>query len=188
LGSLGLLQLLPDQEPRLACGDGGAITTNDAALAEHVKRLRQYGWTRKYHSVEHGRNSRLDDMQAAILREKLPLLDGWNQRRREIAAAFSEALAGSGVDCPRGCNEKFVRAPLRDPQRATRCTSRCARRPRRGDRDPLSRTRPPAGVRAAASSAVVTRPPSALRARSSHCRAYPELRDDEIANDRAGSS
>jgi dTDP-3-amino-2,3,6-trideoxy-4-keto-D-glucose/dTDP-3-amino-3,4,6-trideoxy-alpha-D-glucose/dTDP-2,6-dideoxy-D-kanosamine transaminase len=91
-----------------ACGDGGAITTNNAALADRVKRLRQYGWTRKYHAVEHGRNSRLDDMQAAILRAKLPLLDGWNQRRREIAALFSDALAGSDVDVPQAVAEEFV--------------------------------------------------------------------------------
>jgi dTDP-4-amino-4,6-dideoxygalactose transaminase len=91
-----------------ACGDGGAITTSDAALADHVKQLRQYGWTRKYYSVEHGRNSRLDDMQAAILRTKLPVLDAWNQRRREIASLFSDALAGSDVDYPRDFACEFV--------------------------------------------------------------------------------
>jgi dTDP-4-amino-4,6-dideoxygalactose transaminase len=91
-----------------ACGDAGAITTNDATLAERVKRLRQYGWMRKYHSVEHGRNSRLDDMQAAILRTKLPLLDGWNQRRRQIASLFGDALAGSAVGYPTSVGEEAV--------------------------------------------------------------------------------
>jgi dTDP-4-amino-4,6-dideoxygalactose transaminase len=91
-----------------ACGDGGALTTDSDALAARVKRLRQYGWTSKYHSAEHGRNSRLDDMQAAILRAKLPLLDGWNRRRREIAALFNDALQGSDVDHPRGLAKDFV--------------------------------------------------------------------------------
>jgi len=107
-----------------ACGDGGAITTGDSALADRVKRLRQYGWSSKYHSVEYGRNSRLDDMQAAILRTKLPLLDGWNQRRREIAARFSKSLTGSEIACPRDFGEEYVahlyviRAPNRDALRA----------------------------------------------------------------------
>ena len=91
-----------------ACGDGGAITTDDAALASRVKRLRQYGWTSKYHSAEAGRNSRLDDMQAAILRAKLPLLDGWNRRRREIARVFNEALAASPPVRPCAFGDEYV--------------------------------------------------------------------------------
>lgn len=91
-----------------ACGDGGAITTNDAALASRVKRLRQYGWTSKYHSAEPGRNSRLDDMQAAILRAKLPRLDGWNRRRREIARVFDDALAASPQVRPCGSADDYV--------------------------------------------------------------------------------
>lgn len=91
-----------------ACGDGGAVTTDDAALASRVKRLRQYGWTSKYHSAEQGRNSRLDDMQAAILRAKLPLLDGWNRRRREIARVFSQALRASPAAGPSGSGDEYV--------------------------------------------------------------------------------
>lgn len=81
-----------------ALGDGGAITTNDPEIASRLRALRQYGWTSKYvASVEGGRNSRLDEMQAAILRAKLPLLDAWNARRREIAAIY-------GGECNTPCD------------------------------------------------------------------------------------
>ena len=73
-----------------ALGDGGLITTQDAEVAIRAKRLRQYGWEKKYVSVDGpARNSRLDEMQAAVLRVKLPLLDGWNARRREIASRYA---------------------------------------------------------------------------------------------------
>ncbi len=75
-----------------AYGDGGAITTNDAALAERVNLLRQYGWRERYASDIKGMNSRLDEMQAAILRVKLRHLDAWNAARRERAALYTELL------------------------------------------------------------------------------------------------
>jgi dTDP-4-amino-4,6-dideoxygalactose transaminase len=75
-----------------AYGDGGAILTNDAQLAEHVKLLRQYGWRERYASDIKGMNSRLDEMQAAILRVKLRHLDAWNAARRERAALYTELL------------------------------------------------------------------------------------------------
>src|SRR3954454_7258896 len=79
-----------------ALGDGGAVTTSDTALAERVRALRQYGWTQKYDCrAGHGRNSRLDEMQAAILSVKLPRLDDWNRRRRNINALYSELLDGA---------------------------------------------------------------------------------------------
>ena len=107
-----------------ALGDGGAIATQDGELARRVKSLRQYGWSSKYRCSEYGRNSRMDEMQAAILRAKLPHLDGWNARRREIASAYSAALAGSRVECPRDFGESYVahlyviRSPERDRVRA----------------------------------------------------------------------
>jgi dTDP-4-amino-4,6-dideoxygalactose transaminase len=107
-----------------ALGDGGAITTNDPQLAQRVKSLRQYGWSAKYRCAEYGRNSRMDEMQAAILRAKLPHLDGWNARRRQIAATYSAALAANGVDCPRDFGENYVahlyvvRSQARDRVRA----------------------------------------------------------------------
>lgn len=80
-----------------ALGDGGAIVTDDPEIAHRCRMLRQYGWESKYDArLAGGRNSRLDEMQAALLRVKLPLLDGWNERRREIVAAYREA-AGAGA-------------------------------------------------------------------------------------------
>jgi dTDP-4-amino-4,6-dideoxygalactose transaminase len=73
-----------------------------------VKSLRQYGWSSKYHSAEYGRNSRMDEMQAAILRAKLPHLDGWNARRRQIAATYNRALAGQPAICPPAGGEDYV--------------------------------------------------------------------------------
>lgn len=75
-----------------ALGDGGAVYTASDDLAASVRRMRQYGWDSKYHiAYDHGRNSRLDELQAAILRVKLPLLDGWNERRRQIHSQYEKA-------------------------------------------------------------------------------------------------
>lgn len=78
-----------------AFGDGGALVTNDADLADRVRVLSNYGSKVKYHHDVAGGNSRLDPLQAAFLREKLPHLQGWNQRRQEIAAIYLQALAGT---------------------------------------------------------------------------------------------
>ncbi len=75
-----------------AYGDGGAIATNDPALAERVRLVRQYGWRQRYTSDIKGLNSRLDEMQAAILRVKLKYLDQWNAARRERAGLYTELL------------------------------------------------------------------------------------------------
>lgn len=83
-----------------ALGDGGAITTNDAAIAERVRSLRQYGWHGKYRvAAPGGRNSRLDELQAAFLRTKLPHLDGWNERRRTIAARYRSGITNPKIHC-----------------------------------------------------------------------------------------
>ena len=78
-----------------ALGDGGAVITNDRNLAEKALLLREYGWRERYVSERAGMNSRLDEMQAAILRVKLPYLDHENSRRREIAERYACALTGS---------------------------------------------------------------------------------------------
>lgn len=75
-----------------AIGDGGAVTTNDEALAHRVKILRNYGSEVKYHNEVKGYNSRLDELQAALLRVKLSRLDEWNERRREVAARYIQEL------------------------------------------------------------------------------------------------
>lgn len=79
-----------------ACGDGGAVVTNDAALADKLRLLRNYGSRRKYYNEVKGYNSRLDELQAALLRVRLRCLDDWNARRGEQAALYLEQLDG----CP----------------------------------------------------------------------------------------
>lgn len=84
-----------------ALGDAGALTTGDPALAERLRRLRMYGWSEKYVSAEPGgRNSRLDEIQAAALRVKLRRLDAWNAARRERAGWYRELLAGLPLALP----------------------------------------------------------------------------------------
>jgi dTDP-3-amino-3,4,6-trideoxy-alpha-D-glucose transaminase len=75
-----------------ALGDGGAIVTNDAAVAQRIRRLRNGGQADRYHHVEAGVNSRLDEIQAAVLRARLPLLERWTKRRRELAAQYRRLL------------------------------------------------------------------------------------------------
>ncbi|QDQ26264.1 DegT/DnrJ/EryC1/StrS family aminotransferase [Chitinimonas arctica] len=77
-----------------ALGDGGAVTTNDDALAERLRLLRNYGSAKKYENLVTGFNSRLDELQAAFLLCKLPLLDGWNAARSAIAQRYNQGLAG----------------------------------------------------------------------------------------------
>lgn len=83
-----------------ALGDGGAVLTNDDAIADKVKQLRNYGSKIKYQHDLAGYNSRLDEMQAAFLRVKLTVLDEWNARRREIAEQYSKFLVDTGVHLP----------------------------------------------------------------------------------------
>jgi dTDP-4-amino-4,6-dideoxygalactose transaminase len=80
-----------------ALGDGGAVASQDPALAERVRLLRAYGQSERYLHVEHGVNSRLDEVQAAILRVRLAHLEAGNERRRAIAAVYDEALTGTDV-------------------------------------------------------------------------------------------
>jgi dTDP-4-amino-4,6-dideoxygalactose transaminase len=80
-----------------ALGDGGAIVTNDRALADRVKRLRNGGQTDRYHHAEPGVNSRLDEIQAAVLRARLPRLAGWTHRRRALAARYRNHLVDAAV-------------------------------------------------------------------------------------------
>jgi len=83
-----------------ALGDGGAVITNDRTLADRIARLRNGGQTDRYHHQEPGINSRLDEMQAAILRARLSRLAAWTTQRRALAAAYRAALAGAQVAVP----------------------------------------------------------------------------------------
>jgi dTDP-4-amino-4,6-dideoxygalactose transaminase len=91
-----------------ALGDGGAVITHDRALADRVKRLRNGGQTDRYHHQDLGQNSRLDELQAAVLRARLPRLHAWTVRRREIAALYRTSLAGAPVDLPAECDAGHV--------------------------------------------------------------------------------
>lgn len=92
-----------------ALGDGGAIATSRQDLADRVRQLRQYGWGGKYHvALPGGRNSRLDEMQAAILRIKLPLLDRWNSRRRDIATRYSQGIKHPKITTPKVHGTEYV--------------------------------------------------------------------------------
>ena len=75
-----------------ALGDGGAVITSDASLADRIRRLRNGGQVDRYVHVDAGINSRLDDLQAAVLRARLPLLRGWTARRRQLAATYRRSL------------------------------------------------------------------------------------------------
>ena len=108
-----------------ALGDAGAVLTHNDLLATRLRGLRQYGWSSKYQvALLGGCNSRLDEMQAAVLREKLPHLERHNARRREIAKRYNEAFSRLPLRLPASVGEDFVahlyvlRTTLREPLRA----------------------------------------------------------------------
>jgi dTDP-4-amino-4,6-dideoxygalactose transaminase len=83
-----------------ALGDGGAVITGDAGLAARVRRLRNGGQVSRYLHEEPGVNSRLDELQAAILRARLPFLSSWTSRRRALAGCYRQQLRGASVTVP----------------------------------------------------------------------------------------
>lgn len=93
IGTLGAFSFFPSKNLG-AFGDGGLVTTNDAEMATSIRRLRAHGSLKKYMNEEIGYNSRLDAMQAAILRVKLPHIDAWNEGRRAAATRYGELLGG----------------------------------------------------------------------------------------------
>ena len=104
-----------------AMGDGGAVTTNDAQLADRIRVLRNYGSREKYVNEVQGYNSRLDPLQAAILRVKLAHLDEWNARRCALAQRYQHGLLGCGLTLPYVpewaepvCQLYVVQCPQRD--------------------------------------------------------------------------
>lgn len=94
-GALGAFSFYPTKNLG-GYGDGGAVTTNSPELAKNVALRRQYGWQERYISSIKGLNSRLDELQAAILRVKLEFLNDWNARRRSLAALYNKSLRGCG--------------------------------------------------------------------------------------------
>lgn len=99
LGDIGCFSCYPTKNLG-AIGDAGLVVTGDAKLAARVRMLREYGWRERYVSEVAGRNSRLDELQAAILRVKLRHLDEDNAKRRANAARYTERLAGLGFQLP----------------------------------------------------------------------------------------
>jgi dTDP-4-amino-4,6-dideoxygalactose transaminase len=119
-GDLGCFSLYPTKNLG-ALGDGGIVVTADDGLAERLRALREYGWRARYVSDIPGMNSRLDEVQAAVLRVKLPALDAGNARRAMIADAYDRGLTGSGLGLPRRrpdashvFHQYVVRSPARD--------------------------------------------------------------------------
>jgi dTDP-4-amino-4,6-dideoxygalactose transaminase len=99
IGDMGCFSFYPTKNLG-GIGDGGMVVTSDQALADRVRRLREYGWNEKREAQEIGVNSRLDALQAAILGVKLPHLDAGNQRRAAIAAHYDAGLSGLGLTLP----------------------------------------------------------------------------------------
>ena len=107
-----------------AIGDGGAVATSNPGLAEQVRLLRQYGWRQRYVSESPGKNSRLDELQAAILRVKLARLDADNQHRRALAGEYRRRLSGARLELPAvapdgesAWHQFVVRTPAREALR-----------------------------------------------------------------------
>ncbi len=96
LGKAGCFSFYPTKNLS-AAGDAGCITTDDESLAEHVRRLRNHGSERRYYHSEIGWNSRLDALQAAVLRVKLKHIDDWNQRRRMLACRYHGMFTSAGL-------------------------------------------------------------------------------------------
>jgi len=108
-GSAGAFSFYPTKNLG-ALGDGGIVVTDDAALAAKVRRLRNGGQSSRYVHEELGWNSRLDEIQAAVLRAKLPYLGRWNERRRELSARYEAGLRTT----------KFRPVSVTDPEHSAR--------------------------------------------------------------------
>jgi dTDP-4-amino-4,6-dideoxygalactose transaminase len=91
-----------------ALGDGGAVITHDAGLANRIRLLRNGGQIDRYRHETFGVNSRLDELQAAILRARLPLLPSWTSKRRALASAYRTTLADAAIDVPPECDAGHV--------------------------------------------------------------------------------
>ena len=121
-GDIGCFSFYPGKNLG-ACGEGGAVTTSDAALADRIRSLRDWGQEGKYNHVRHGFNYRMDGVQGAALGVKLAHLEGWTRRRRQICATYQAGL-GTGIGRPapigadHACHVYAILADDRDALRA----------------------------------------------------------------------
>jgi dTDP-4-amino-4,6-dideoxygalactose transaminase len=119
MGDAGCFSFFPSKNLG-GVGDGGMVLTAHAEVAERVQSLRGHGSRRKYFHDELGTNSRLDEMQAAVLRIKLRHLQSWNEKRRAVAAAYTQAISqfvqvpGDGPGCRHVYHQYTVRTSRRD--------------------------------------------------------------------------
>jgi dTDP-4-amino-4,6-dideoxygalactose transaminase len=157
-GDLGCFSFYPTKNLG-AIGDGGMIVTSDAEVAANVRSLREYGWRQRYVSDVAGTNSRLDELQAAILRAKLPFLDEDNRRRAALAAAYTRALAG------------VVGTPTVGPHRESAWHLYVVRTPRR---DALRKHLAEAGIGTAVHYPVPAHLQPAYRGRLGDTGSFPE--------------
>ena len=179
-GVLGCFSFYPTKNLG-ALGDAGAVVTSDRELATKLRALRTYGWGAKYHcTMAGGMNSRMDELQAAVLRVKLPRLDGWNRRRCGIAARYGRALNHPDIVLPPPANAEsdvahlfVVRTAQRDALRAHLAAAGVAtdvHYPIPDHRQPGAGAAPPSGLpRTERACAEVLSLPC-----------YPELTDAEI--------
>jgi len=99
LGAAGAFSFFPSKNLG-GFGDGGLVTTHDDAVAEQIRSLRNHGQTARYHHPQIGYNSRLDELQAVVLRHKLPHIDHYNAERRRVADRYDSGLADLPVETP----------------------------------------------------------------------------------------
>ncbi len=120
IGAIGCFSFYPTKNLG-AAGDAGMLVSNEANLIERVRRLGNHGERNKYEHIFEGVSSRLDNLQAAILRVKLGHLDGWNERRRHLAAIYSQELGGiAGLRLPHqapGCRPVYHQYTVRSARR-----------------------------------------------------------------------
>lgn len=124
VGDAGCFSFYPSKNLG-ACGDGGFVCTNNPEIEQRLRLLRNYGQTRRYYHATKGFNSRLDELQAAILRAKLPELDNWNSRRRRLAQEYHRLLDGLPVTLPEIASwgkHVFHLYVIRAPQRDQLCS------------------------------------------------------------------
>ena len=182
IGDAGCFSFYPTKNLG-AYGDGGAVVTDDERLAERVRTLRNHGLTHDYVHESAAGNSRLDELQAAILRVKLAHLDDWNERRRVLAAAYAELLRDLPLALPRVADwgeHVFHLYVIRSPQRDELLSHLRENGVGAGIHYPIPAHRQPAfsDLPSGSSLAETDRATAELLS----LPMYPELREDDLAH------